>query len=244
MLELADLQVRYGAIEALRGASLLVQPGEVVTVIGSNGAGKSTLLKTIAGLLRPSRGSIRLEGREIAGKPAHEVVPLGISLVPEGRKIFADQTIWDNLLLGGYARRHDDLRASAERQLARFAVLGERRHQQAGALSGGQQQMLAIARGLMAQPKLLLLDEPSIGLAPRLVREVFTIVEELRQEGMTILLVEQMAAMALAIADRAYVLEQGAIVLEGSGRDLLESPAVRSAYLGSSARSARTPLAE
>ncbi|HET7055686.1 MAG TPA: ABC transporter ATP-binding protein [Thermomicrobiales bacterium] len=236
MLELVDLHVRYGAIEALRGASLIVHPGEVVTVIGSNGAGKSTMLKAIAGLLRPSRGRIRLNGQEIAGKPAHQIVPLGISLVPEGRKIFADQTVWDNLLLGGYVRRREDLRERADAQLSRFTVLRERRHQQAGALSGGQQQMLAIARGLMARPKLLLLDEPSIGLAPRLVREVFAIVEELRQEGMTILLVEQMAAMALAIADRAYVLEQGAIVLEGSGQELLASPAVRSAYLGSSAR--------
>ena len=235
MLEVLDLHVRYGAIEALRGASFTVRPGEVVTVIGSNGAGKSTMLKAIAGLQRPSQGSIRLEGQEIARVPAHRIVPLGISLVPEGRKIFADQTVWDNLLLGGYARRHEDLKESAEAQLARFKILGERRREAAGSLSGGQQQMLAIARGLMARPKLLLLDEPSIGLAPRLVREVFATIDELRQEGMTILLVEQMAAMALATADRAYVLEQGSIVLEGSGRELLESPTVRSAYLGTAA---------
>lgn len=236
MLEITGLQVRYGAIEALRGVTLNVQQGEVVTVIGSNGAGKSTLLKAVAGLLKPSQGSVKLLGQEIAGKPAHQIVPMGISLVPEGRKIFADQTIWDNLLLGGYARRHEDLSESAEAQLVRFNALAARRHEPAGSLSGGQQQMLAIARGLMARPKLLLLDEPSIGLAPRLVREVFAIIDELRQEGITVLLVEQMAAMALATADRAYVLEQGRIILEGSGRELLESPAVRSAYLGAAAR--------
>lgn len=236
MLEITGLHVRYGAIEALRGITLNVQPGEVVTVIGSNGAGKSTLLKAVAGLHQPAQGSVRLLGQEIAGQPAHRIVPLGISLVPEGRKIFADQTIWDNLLLGGYARRHEDLRVSAETQLLRFEALAARRNEPAGSLSGGQQQMLAIARGLMARPKLLLLDEPSIGLAPRLVREVFTIIDELRQEGITVLLVEQMAAMALASADRAYVLEQGRIVLEGSGRELLESPAVRSAYLGAAAQ--------
>ena len=235
MLEVSDLSVRYGAIEALRGVSLTVRPGEIVTVIGSNGAGKSTLLKTIAGLLHPTRGSIHFAGQEIAGEPAHQVVRQGISLVPEGRKIFADQTVWDNLLLGGYARRHEDLRESAETQLARFAILGERRREAAGSLSGGQQQMLAIARGLMARPRLLLLDEPSIGLAPRLVRDVFATIAELRQEGMTILLVEQMAAMALAAADRAYVLEQGSIVAHGSGRELLESPTIRAAYLGASA---------
>ncbi len=233
MLEVDGLRVRYGTIDALRGVSFRVEPGEIVAVIGSNGAGKSTLLKTLAGLKTPWQGTVRFQGRDIAGRPAHQVVPLGISLVPEGRKIFADQTVWDNLLLGGFARRKQDLRGDAEAQLDRFPILRERRDQPAGSLSGGQQQMLAIARGLMARPKLLLLDEPSIGLAPRLVQEVFTIIAGLREEGMTILLVEQMAGMALALADRAYVLEQGQIVLEGTGVELLESPEVRSAYLGS-----------
>lgn len=232
MLVVEDLRVYYGAIEALRGVSFSINSGEVVVIIGSNGAGKSTTLKAIAGLIRPVQGSIRFKEQQIARMPAHQIVSLGITLIPEGRKIFANQTVWDNLMLGAYRRLKADLQQEAEAQLGRFPILRERRRQAAGSLSGGQQQMLAIARALMAHPKLLLMDEPSIGLAPLLVRQVFAIIEQLRQEGITILLVEQMANLALSIADRGYVLEQGQIIMEGTGRDLLKDPKVKTAYLG------------
>jgi branched-chain amino acid transport system ATP-binding protein len=236
VLEVRDLRVRYGAVEALRGINLDVREGELVALIGSNGAGKSTCLKALAGIVRPVEGSIRLAGEELASEPAHRIVARGISLVPEGRRLFADQTVMDNLLLGAYRRRvpggEKGLRAQAEEHLTRFPILRERQGLPAGGLSGGEQQMLAISRGLMAVPRLLLLDEPSLGLAPLLVREMFGIIGTLRREGRTILLVEQMANLALRAADRAYVLEQGRIVLEGPARELLAHPDMARAYLG------------
>jgi branched-chain amino acid transport system ATP-binding protein len=241
VLEVRDLRVRYGAVEALGGVDLEVREGELVALIGSNGAGKSTCLRALAGIVRPVEGSIRLHGEEIRGEPAHRIVARGISLVPEGRRLFGDQTVLDNLLLGGYRRRvvEGALRQEAETYLDRFPVLRARRDLPAAALSGGEQQMLAISRGLMAGPRLLLLDEPSLGLAPLLVREIFGIIEALRREGRTILLVEQMANLALRIADRAYVLEHGRITLTGPAREVATHPAVVRAYLGSRAAATR-----
>jgi branched-chain amino acid transport system ATP-binding protein len=236
LLEVRDLGVRYGAIEALRGVNLSVREGELVALIGSNGAGKSTCLKALAGILRPVQGSIRLSGEELASEPAHRIVARGIALVPEGRRLFADQTVMDNLLLGAYRRKVRDgekgLRAHAEEYLDRFPILRERQHLPAGGLSGGQQQMLAISRGLMAAPRIILLDEPSLGLAPLLVRQIFDIIRNLRRMGRTILLVEQLANLALRVADRAYILEQGKVVLEGPARELLAHPDVARGYLG------------
>jgi branched-chain amino acid transport system ATP-binding protein len=236
MLEVRDLRVRYGPIEAVRGIDLTVRQGELVALVGSNGAGKSTLLKALAGILRPVSGSIVFDGEEIAKFPAHRVVSRGIVLVPEGRRLFADQTVLDNLLLGAYRRRNAYRQARphdrVEEHLDRFPVLRERRDRPAGTLSGGQQQMLAISRGLMAQPRLLLLDEPSLGLAPLLVRQIFNTIDELRRRGMTILLVEQMAKLALRLADRAYVLVQGRIALQGESAQLLNSPEIVRGYLG------------
>jgi len=236
MLEVRDLRVRYGPIEAVRGIDLTVRQGELVALVGSNGAGKSTLLKALAGILRPVSGSIVFDGEEIAKFPAHRVVSRGIVLVPEGRRLFADQTVLDNLLLGAYRRRNAYRQARphdrVEEHLDRFPVLRERRDRPAGTLSGGQQQMLAISRGLMAQPRLLLLDEPSLGLAPLLVRQIFDTIDELRRRGMTILLVEQMAKLALRRADRAYVLVQGQITLQGESEQLLNSPEIVRGYLG------------
>jgi branched-chain amino acid transport system ATP-binding protein len=236
MLEVRDLRVRYGVIEAVRGLDLRVREGELVALVGSNGAGKSTLLKALAGILRPVSGSIVFDGEEISKLPAHRVVSRGIVLVPEGRRLFADQTVLDNLLLGSYRRGDKDsgvpARARAEGYLEQFPVLRERRDRPAGALSGGQQQMLAISRGLMARPRLLLLDEPSLGLAPLLVRQVFDTIAELRRQGMTILLVEQLAKLALRLADRAYVLVQGRITLHGPSDQLLNSAEIVRGYLG------------
>jgi len=236
MLEVRDLRVRYGSIEAVRGLDLSVRQGELVALVGSNGAGKSTLLKALAGILRPVSGSVLFDGEEISKLPAHRVVSRGIVLVPEGRRLFADQTVLDNLLLGSYRRGDADGRlpahARAEGYLERFPVLRERRDRPAGALSGGQQQMLAISRGLMARPRLLLLDEPSLGLAPLLVRQVFETIGELRRQGMTILLVEQLAKLALRLADRAYVLVQGQITLHGPSEQLLNSAEIVRGYLG------------
>jgi branched-chain amino acid transport system ATP-binding protein len=236
MLEVRDLRVRYGAIEAVRGIDLSVRRGELVALVGSNGAGKSTLLKALAGILRPVSGSIVFDGEEVSKLPAHRIVSRGIVLVPEGRRLFADQTVLDNLLLGSYRRGNDDSRAPArvraEEYLERFPVLRERRDRPAGTLSGGQQQMLAISRGLMARPRLLLLDEPSLGLAPLLVRQVFDTIAELRRQGMTILLVEQLAKLALRLADRAYVLVQGQITLHGQSEQLLNSAEIVRGYLG------------
>jgi len=236
ILEVRDLWVRYGAIEALRGVNLSVREGELVALIGSNGAGKSTCLKALAGILRPVRGSIRLAGEELSAEPAHRVVSRGIVLVPEGRRLFADQTVMDNLLLGAYRRKSGagdaGLRAHAEEYLHQFPILRERQYLPAGGLSGGQQQMLAISRGLMASPRIILLDEPSLGLAPLLVRQIFDIIKNLRRSGRTILLVEQMANLALRVADRAYILEQGKVVLEGPARELMNHPDVARGYLG------------
>jgi len=229
LLEVQNLAVSHGEIEVLHDLSLTVGEGEIVTVIGPNGSGKTTLLRTLAGVLRPRRGTITLGGRALGGEPAWRVVRHGIALVPEGRRIFADQTVRANLELGAAAHgRLDDLPAV----LARFPVLRERLDHAAGALSGGQQQMLAIARGLMARPRLLLLDEPSLGLAPRLVRETFEAVRRIRAEGVSVLLVEQLATLALEVADRGYVLDRGRMVAEGDARDLASNPRVVSAYLG------------
>jgi ABC-type branched-subunit amino acid transport system ATPase component len=219
-------------MEVLSDVSFEVARGEIVVIIGANGAGKTTALKTVAGLLAPRAGTIRFEDREIAGRPVHRVARHGIALVPEGRLVFPDQTVLDNLRLGAYARPAAGVAADLEAQLVRFPILRERRDQLAGTLSGGEQQMLALARGLMARPRLLLLDEPSLGLAPRLVRELFATLAGLRAQGLTLLVVEQMAEVALSIADRGYVLEHGRIVLAGPAADLARDPGVARAYLG------------
>jgi branched-chain amino acid transport system ATP-binding protein len=236
LLDVRDLRVRYGAIEALRGVDLTIGEGELVALIGSNGAGKSTCLKALAGILRPIEGSIRLRGEELAREPAHRIVARGIVLVPEGRRLFGDQTVMDNLLLGAYRRKgrsaEKGLRAQAQVYLDQFPILRERQSHPAGALSGGQQQMLAISRGLMAAPRLILLDEPSLGLAPLLVRQIFDIITGLRRSGATIILVEQMANLALRVADRAYILEQGRVALHGTSQELLANPDVARGYLG------------
>ncbi|MCW5652834.1 ABC transporter ATP-binding protein [Hydrogenophaga sp.] len=234
MLQLEGVRVNYGAIEAVREVSLEVGAGEVVTIIGANGAGKSTLLKSIAGLEPAAAGRIVFDGRDITQVPPHQRVGLGMAMSPEGRGVFADQTVRENLMLGAYARRKDPraVQAAIDREFARFPRLAERQHQPSGTLSGGEQQMLAIARALMSEPRLLLLDEPSLGLAPLIIKDIFDTIRQLRQAGLTILLVEQMAKQALSVADRAYVLETGRITLQGAGRELLDDPKVRAAYLG------------
>jgi branched-chain amino acid transport system ATP-binding protein len=234
MLKLENVQLSYGAIQAVKGVSLEVRRGEVVAIIGSNGAGKTTLLRGIVGLERLAGGRILLDGEDCTRVPPHRRVELGLALSPEGRGVFADQSVEDNLRLGAFVRRKQTARVNAliEREYARFPRLKERRLQPAGTLSGGEQQMLAMSRALMAEPSLLLLDEPSLGLAPLIVAEIFRSIRELRSSGLTILLVEQMANKALAEADRAYVLETGSITIEGSGRDLLNHAGVRAAYLG------------
>jgi branched-chain amino acid transport system ATP-binding protein len=235
LLVVSDLTAAYGRMEVVSGVSFEVARGEIVVIIGANGAGKTTTLKTVAGLVAPRAGAIRFEGRDIAGRPVHWVARNGVALVPEGRLVFPDQTVLDNLRLGTYARPKAGVPEDLERQLDRFPILRERRHQLAGTLSGGEQQMLALARGLMARPRLLLLDEPSLGLAPRLVRELFATLARLRAEGLTLLVVEQMAETALGIADRGYVLEHGRIVLAGRADELARDPQVAGAYLGQSA---------
>jgi len=232
MLEVRDLQVAYGEIRALKGISFRVEPGEIVALLGNNGAGKTTTLKTVSGLLAPRAGEIHLGGAPLAGVPAHEVVRRGITHVPEGRHVFNRLTVTDNLEMGAYTRADAEIPADMERVFTVFPRLKERRAQVAGTLSGGEQQMLAIGRALMARPRLLLLDEPSMGLAPVLVEQIFDTVQEINRQGVTILLVEQNAAMALSIAGRGYVLETGEIVLEGSAAQLSENPEVRRAYLG------------
>ncbi len=236
MLQVRGLKVRYGAIEAVRDVSLDVREGELVALIGGNGAGKSTFLRAISGIHRPTAGSVMFGGVELAGAPAHKMVALGMVLVPEGRRLFGDQSVEDNLLLGAYRRGPGGglgkMRAMAGRYLDRFPILRERKGLPAGGLSGGQQQMLAISRGLMALPRLLLLDEPSLGLAPLVVRQVFDLIDELRRTGTTILLVEQMAHRALKTADRAYVLERGEVVLEGDAKEILTHPRITRGYLG------------
>ncbi|RPI11044.1 MAG: ABC transporter ATP-binding protein [Zetaproteobacteria bacterium] len=244
-LVVADLRVGYGAAMVLHGISLTVRAGEVVTIVGANGAGKTTLLKTVAGVLAPRGGRIALDGNEISGRPAYAVAREGVIMVPEGRGIFGDQTVRDNLMLGALARREATDAASTgrdlEQQLAFFPALRERLDTLAGGLSGGQQQMLALARGLMARPRVLLLDEPSLGLSPVLTRQIFDAIGRLKTAGLTILLVEQMAAQALALADRAYVLERGRIVLEGAAAEVRENPTVLQAYLGRTEHSKEAP---
>ena len=236
LLEVRDLVVSYGAIEALRGVSFDVREGEVVTIIGANGAGKSSLMKAVAGLIRPRSGSITLRGLELAGLPAHRVATHGIVMVPEGRHLFADQTVTDNLLLGTRCRRpaatRETITGDLHKEFDRFPRMRERATQLAGTLSGGEQQMVAISRALMGRPRILLMDEPSLGLAPLLVREVFASIQRLRDEGVTILLVEQMAYMALEVAVRGYVLEQGRVTHAGPAKELAADPEIARAYLG------------
>jgi len=233
LLEVTDLSVYYGAINALQGISFHVEEGEIVTLIGANGAGKSTTLNTISGLVRARAGSIKFKGQEITTTPPHEIVSMGVVQVPEGRKIFAPLTTQENLEMGAFTRKDPAvIQQSLERVFKSFPRLKERLSQYGGTLSGGEQQMLAMGRGLMADPELLLLDEPSMGLAPLLVEEIFAIIQEINAQGTSILLVEQNAQMALSIANRAYVLETGRIVLEGSAKEVADNPEVKVAYLG------------
>ena len=233
MLEIKDIHVFYGAIHAIKGVSFEVNEHEIVTLIGANGAGKSTILNTVAGLLKPRSGQILFEGANITSTPASKMVRHGMALCPEGRRIFQQMTVRENLEMGGYSRPASEIGPSVEDVFRRFPRLKEREKQVAGTLSGGEQQMLAMARALMSKPRLMMLDEPSMGLAPILVEQIFDIIRELHQGGTTILLVEQNAQMALSIADRAYVLETGTIAMSGPARDLLEDDNVRKAYLGS-----------
>ena len=232
MLKVNDINVYYGAIHAIKGVSFEVNDGEVVTLIGANGAGKSTILNTVCGLLRSRTGSIEFLGRNLASVPAHKIVELGMAHVPEGRRVFQQMTVEENLEMGAYTQARSAIEPGLERVYGQFPRLKERRRQVAGPLSGGEQQMLAMGRGLMSGPKLLMLDEPSMGLAPILVEQIFDIIRQLHQAGVTILLVEQNAQMALSVADRGYVLETGKIVATGTGADLLRDEAVKKAYLG------------
>ena len=232
MLSVRDLHVSYGAIKAVRGISFDIKQGEIVTLIGANGAGKSTTLNTVAGLIRPDSGSIEFKGQSIVGVKSHKVVERGMALCPEGRRVFSQMSVSENLDMGGYTRSDAENRVTLQRVYERFPRLKERMGQMAGTLSGGEQQMLAMGRALMSKPDLLMLDAPSMGLAPILVQEIFDIIKELNAAGTTILLVEQNANMALSIADRAYVLEIGTIKKTGTGADLLQDDDVRKAYLG------------
>lgn len=234
MLTVSNLSVYYGAVRALDGVSLEVMPGEIVAMIGANGAGKSTTMRSISGLVKPRSGEISFLGKAIHRLAPHEIVQLGISHAPEGRRVFAEMTVMENLRLGAYVREHSkaSVREDLERMFTIFPRLKERQTQLAGTLSGGEQQMLAIARALMARPQLLLLDEPSLGLAPNLVQTIFRVIQEINASGVTILLVEQNANQALRIAHRGYVIETGRIVLEDKAANLLNNPMVRSAYLG------------
>lgn len=232
MLKVNDINVYYGAIHAIKGISFEVQDGEVVTLIGANGAGKSTTLNTLAGLLHSQTGSVEFLEQSLAGVPAHKMVERGLALVPEGRRVFLQMTVEENLEMGAYTQAKATVAPGLERVYEQFPRLKERRRQIAGTLSGGEQQMLAMGRALMSSPKLLMLDEPSMGLAPILVEQIFDIIKALHKAGTTILLVEQNARMALGVADRGYVLETGKIVASGSGADLLNDEAVKKAYLG------------
>ncbi|MBR2719289.1 MAG: ABC transporter ATP-binding protein [Clostridia bacterium] len=233
LLKIEDIHVFYGAIHAIKGISFEVNEDEIVTLIGANGAGKSTTLNTIAGLLKPRSGKITFDGIDLGSVPASKVVSKGMALCPEGRRIFQQMTVRENLEMGGFTRDKAEIPASLDEMFQRFPRLKEREKQIAGTLSGGEQQMLAMARALMSRPKLLMLDEPSMGLAPILVEQIFDIIKELHGSGTTILLVEQNAQMALSVADRAYVLETGKISMEGPADELLHNDAVRKAYLGS-----------
>ena len=233
MLKIENLVVRYGMIEAIKGISFEVNDGESVTLIGANGAGKTTTMHAISGLVKPAAGSIMLDGTDLMKIPAHKIVSAGLAQVPERRRVFAQETVEENLQLGAYTRKDKaGIAEDMERVFESFPRLRERRTQLAGTLSGGEQQMLAMGRALMAKPKILLMDEPSMGLSPLLVREIFHIIEDINRQGTTILLVEQNAKMALAVADRAYVLETGKITLEGTGSELANDPRVQAAYLG------------
>lgn len=233
MLKIVDLELNYGVIKALKKINLEVNEGEIVTLIGANGAGKSSTLKAISGIEKISGGQILFDGEDITKKSAQDIVKMGISQVPEGRRIFPGMTVLENLELGAYLRKDkEDIKKDLETVYKRFPVLKERSKQNAATLSGGEQQMLAMGRALMSKPKLILLDEPSMGLAPILVKEIFSIIEDIKNNGTTVLLVEQNARMALSIADRAYVLETGSIVLSGSGKDLMDSEEIQKAYLG------------
>ena len=232
ILKVSDLHVYYGSIHAVKGVSFEVNEGEVVTLIGANGAGKSTILNTVSGLLHPKSGSIQFNGKDLRGIPAHKIVKQGMAQVPEGRHIFLQMTVQENLEMGAFTQPNSAIEADIENVYQRFPRLKERRKQIAGTLSGGEQQMLAMGRALMSHPKLLMLDEPSMGLAPILVEQIFEIIQNLHKDGTTILLVEQNAAAALSVADRGYVLETGKIVTSGTGKELLASPAIKKAYLG------------
>lgn len=233
MLKIDNIDVYYGAIHAIKGISIEVPKGEIVTLVGSNGAGKSTTLRTISGLMKPKNGTILFEDKNIVGVPAHKIVGMGLCQVPEGRHVFANMSVMENLELGAYLRNDKDgIARDLEDVFKKFPRLLERKDQISGTLSGGEQQMLAMGRALMSRPRLLLLDEPSMGLAPLLVKEIFNIIKEINESGTTVLLVEQNANMALSIADKAYVLETGRIALAGTAQELASSEAVRKAYLG------------
>ena len=232
LLKVDDIHVYYGAIHAIKGVSFEVNEGEIVTLIGANGAGKSTTLNTVAGLLKPRSGLITFDGKQLNAVPANKTVSLGMALCPEGRRIFQQMTVKENLEMGGYTRPAGEIGSSLEDVYTRFPRLRERYKQVAGTLSGGEQQMLAIARAMMSKPRLLMLDEPSMGLAPILVEQIFDIIKELHAAGVTILLIEQNAQAALSVADRAYVMETGNITMEGPADDLLHNDDVRKAYLG------------
>ncbi len=233
MLTLENISVSYGAIKAIKGISMRVEQGEVVTLIGANGAGKTTTLRTITGLLSPTEGRILFEGQEISGRPTHQLVARGISMSPEGRGVFANLSVRENLMMGAYLKKNRaEISEDLERGFRMFPRLKEREAQKAGTLSGGEQQMLAMARALMSRPRLLLLDEPSLGLAPLVVHTIFEAIDEIRGEGMTVLLVEQNAHAALKHSDRAYVLETGRIVMEGPSKELAADPRIKEAYLG------------
>jgi branched-chain amino acid transport system ATP-binding protein len=237
LLEIKDLKVAYGKIQAVKGISLHINAGEIVTLVGANGAGKTTLLKTISGLLKPSSGVINFEGKDIQGIDPHNRVLEGLCQAPEGRGIFPGMTVLENLEMGKYARKDwkDELKEDLDRIYTLFPRLKERQSQTGGTLSGGEQQMLSIGRALMSRPRLLLLDEPSMGLAPKFIQQIFNIIREIQTQGVSILLVEQNAAQALSCANRAYILETGSIVKEGAGKDLLNDEAIKKAYLGTGA---------
>ena len=233
MLEVKDLEVYYGMIQAIKGISFEVNEGEVIALIGANGAGKTTTLHTITGLLSPKSGHVMFEGKDITKVPAHKIVSMGMAHVPEGRRVFAELSVYENLKMGAYTRKDkNEIEESLKNVYKRFPRLEERKNQMAGTLSGGEQQMLAMGRALMSKPKIILMDEPSMGLSPIMVNEIFDIIRSVSESGTTVLLVEQNAKKALAIADRAYVLETGKIVLEGKAKDLLEDDSIKKAYLG------------
>lgn len=233
MLTIKDLEVYYGVIQAIKGVSFEVNQGEVIALIGANGAGKTTILHTITGLLAPKNGSVVFEGKELTKMPAHKIVSLGMAHVPEGRRVFADLSVYENLRMGAYTRKdRNEIEETLEKVYQRFPRLKERRNQMAGTLSGGEQQMLAMGRALMSRPRIILMDEPSMGLSPIFVNEIFDIIQEVSKGGTTVLLVEQNAKKALSIADRAYVLETGKITLSGDAKELMNDESVKKAYLG------------